>query len=83
MTSEIQVEGGLLMTMLKRHRLVKGLTLGVLAKRIGVTASACSKWETGRSMPSARLIPKLAKVLDIDAMELTRLISPDPAPSTD
>ncbi len=65
------------MVMLKRHRLVKGLTLRELARRIGVTATACSNWETGRHRPNARTVPKLARALNLDPMELTLAISPD------
>lgn len=79
MTSE-EVEQTDLMTTLKRHRLAKGLTLRDLAKRIGSSAAACSSWETGRYTPSARLIPKLARVLGVEPLELTRLISPDRVP---
>jgi transcriptional regulator with XRE-family HTH domain len=65
------------MTMLKRRRLVKGLTLSQLAKRIGVSTAACSAWETGRNSPSPRAVPKLARALGLDTFELTKILSPE------
>ena len=66
------------MTTLRRHRLANGLSLADLAKRLGVTKGTVSTWETGRCVPKARMIPKLARVLGIDAFELTKLLSPEP-----
>lgn len=69
------------MTMLKRHRLAKGLTLRALGKRIGTSTAACSAWETGRNIPTPSVVPKLARVLGIEPMELTRLLSPESEPA--
>lgn len=64
------------MTMLRRHRLAKGLSLAELAKRIGVSTAAVSTWETGRSLPKAKVVPKLARVLGLDPFELMDLLCP-------
>jgi transcriptional regulator with XRE-family HTH domain len=67
------------MQKLKQHRMAKGLTLHELASRIGCSTAACSNWETGRATPLPRFIPKLAKSLGINPMDLTLLLSPPPA----
>jgi len=65
------------MTLLRRHRLARGLTQTALAKRLKLkTPSTISYWESGQSLPSPQWIPKLARVLGVDAMELTRIIEP-------
>lgn len=69
------------MTMLRRHRLAKGLTSAELAKRIGCSQAAVSTWETGRSLPTPKLFPKLARVLGIRAIRLTKLLSPETEPA--
>lgn len=72
--------GPALMTLLKRHRMAKGMTQTALAKALKLkTQSTVSFWESGQSVPSPKLIPKLARVLGISAMELTRVIEPDGA----
>ena len=68
------------MTVLKQHRLAKGLTLRALGKRIGVSTAACSSWETGRNIPHPGVVPKLARVLGINPLELTKLLSPEREP---
>lgn len=65
------------MTLLKRHRLAKGLTLRQLGKLVGATAASVHGWETGKCVPSAEKFPKLARVFEIEPMEITRLVSPD------
>lgn len=62
--------------MLKRHRMAKGLSLRELARRIGVTTTACSNWETGKSKPRPRSVPKLASALDLNPMDLITLLTP-------
>ena len=75
--SRTTLEAGSFMTLLRRHRLARGLTQTKLAKTLGVVPSSVSFWESGKSLPSPELIPKLARALGIDAMELTRVISPE------
>jgi transcriptional regulator with XRE-family HTH domain len=64
------------MTMLRQHRLAKGLTAARIGKRIGVSRAAVSSWETGRCLPHPRYIPKLARVLGLKPMVLIRILSP-------
>lgn len=69
------------MTMLKRHRLAKGLTLAEVGKRSGVTGAAVHTYETGQCLPRPKVIPKLARVLGLRPMELMQLLSPSLEPS--
>lgn len=46
------------------------LTQEELAARIGVTAKAVSRWETGRGLPDATLLEPLAKALRVSVSEL-------------
>lgn len=48
----------------------QGLTQAVLAERIGITDRAVSKWETGRSLPDASIMPELCEILKININEL-------------
>jgi transcriptional regulator with XRE-family HTH domain len=63
-------------TMLRRHRLAAGLTQTALAKRLKVVPSTVSLWESG-TIPSPEMIPKLARMLGIDPMTLTRVLEPE------
>lgn len=69
-------------TALRRQRLSRGLTQAALAKKLGLkTQSTVSFWESGESIPTPTMIPKLARILGVTAMELTMLIEPDDAPA--
>ena len=48
----------------QRYRRRRGLTQHQLARRIGVTYQAISKWENGRSTPDISLLPELCRVFD-------------------
>ena len=48
----------------------KKLTQAELAERIGVSAKAVSKWETGRGLPDVSLLEPLALALGVSLMEL-------------
>lgn len=48
----------------------KNMTQKELAKKIGVTNKAISKWENGRGMPDYSLFQPLCDALDITASEL-------------
>lgn len=69
------------MTLLRRHRIAAGLDQSDIAKSLKVSVSAVSLWEAGKSIPKAKKIPKLARILGISAMALTRLIDPEPEPA--
>ena len=65
------------MTTLKRARYAKGLSQQQVARKVGVTQSTVGAWEAGENLPRPVVIPKLARVLGIDAMDLTRFLSPE------
>ncbi len=48
----------------------KGFTQNELAKKIGVTDKAISKWENGRCMMDISLLKSLSEVLDVSVVEL-------------
>lgn len=66
------------MRMMKRHRMAKGMTMNVLSRKLGVSVATVHAWESGRNLPRPDMVPKLARIFEIDPMELTRVISPDP-----
>ncbi|MBQ8696285.1 MAG: helix-turn-helix transcriptional regulator [Clostridia bacterium] len=49
---------------IQHYRRRQGLTQHQLARRIGVTYQAISKWETGKSTPDIALLPELARVFE-------------------
>ena len=55
---------------IKRFRQKKGLTQADLARALGVTCQAVSKWETSANSPDIALIPKLAELFGISISEL-------------
>ena len=55
---------------IKRFRRECGLTQAELAKKLGVTTQAVSKWETQMNSPDIALIPKIAQVLGVSIDEL-------------
>lgn len=56
--------------MFKKMRLKRGLTQEAIAKKIGVTREAVSRWEAGVSSPRTELLPKLSKLLKCKIDEL-------------
>ncbi len=60
------VTGGVI----KALREKKGLTQEDLAKQIGVSGKAVSKWETGKGFPDISLLEPLAKALAVSVTEL-------------
>lgn len=48
----------------------QGFTQTVLAEKLGITDRAVSKWETGRSLPDASIMPELCGLLNIQLSEL-------------
>lgn len=58
--------------MLKKQREKRGITQAELAKKLGVTQEAVTKWETGRNKPRASTLIKLAEILDCSVDELLK-----------
>jgi len=50
---------------IRQARKAAGLSLRALAGRAGVTAMAISKYETGKSTPSSRVLLDLSKALGV------------------
>jgi len=48
----------------------QGLTQAVLAEKLNITDRAVSKWETGRSLPDAAIMPELCDILNININDL-------------
>ena len=55
---------------IKRHRLKLGMTKTGLAHAIGCRIDAVYNWERGKHLPNIRMLPKLAKALNVTEMEL-------------
>lgn len=55
---------------IKQLRELKALTQAQLAEKLGVTAKAVSKWETGKGLPDITLIQPLALALGVSVAEL-------------
>lgn len=53
-----------------KYRKAKGLTQENLAREMGVTSQAVSKWETDASCPDISALPQLCKILGITTDEL-------------
>lgn len=71
-----------LVSFLKRHLIANGLSGSALARKLKVTPAAVTRWLSGQSTPKPKYVPKLARMLGIDPMELTRIIMPDKSDST-
>jgi transcriptional regulator with XRE-family HTH domain len=67
------------MTLLRRHRLAKGLTLVQVASRLRVRPGTVQGWETGMWKPRPEMYPKIGAVLGIDPIEITRFVAPERA----
>lgn len=50
---------------MSRLRAEKGLTQADLAKSLGVTPQAISKWEKGQSFPDVSRLDELAELLEV------------------
>lgn len=57
-------------TCIQERRILNGYTQEELARRIGVSKAAVSKWECGQSMPDIALLPKLASLFSVTIDEL-------------
>jgi len=50
---------------ISRYRKEKGMTQEELARKLGLTFQAVSKWENAQTMPDLALLPKLAQILEV------------------
>lgn len=50
---------------IKQYRKAKGITQDEMAKKLGVTAPAVSKWENGTTVPDITLLGPIARLLEI------------------
>ncbi len=55
---------------IKSLREAKGLTQAQLARQIGVSDKAISKWETARGLPDLSLLEPLSRALGVSVLEL-------------
>lgn len=53
-----------------RYRRERGFTQGELARQLGVTFQAVSKWETGQSVPDTMMLAALAGALEVSVDKL-------------
>lgn len=60
-----------------RYRKEQGLTQDDLAKKLGLTFQAVSKWETAQTLPDIALLPKLSQILDISVDKLLGYVTYD------
>lgn len=60
----------LLSERIQRERSRSGFTQEELARRLGVSKAAVSKWECGQSMPDISLLPKIASLFSITIDQL-------------
>ncbi len=55
-----------------------GLTQADVASEVGVSAAAVCQWETGATVPKAKLLPAIAKLLNCTVDELLKPEAPQP-----
>lgn len=55
---------------IKKYRRKKGLTQEEMAQKLHVVRQTVSKWETGKSVPDAEVLIRMAEVLDVSVNEL-------------
>lgn len=63
------VRGNIAMN-IRKYRKIKGISQKEFASLIGISASAESKWETGKSKPKLIYLGRIATVLDISIQAL-------------
>ena len=56
--------------LIEKYRKEKGLTQSELAKKLGVSNTAISKWEHGNNLPDITLLEPLSEILGIDKLVL-------------
>ena len=55
---------------IRKYRKEKNMTQEEMANKLGVSAPAVNKWESGASMPDITLLPPIARLLGISLDEL-------------
>ncbi len=65
--------------MLRRERKAAGVTLSALASRLRVSKGYLSRLETGKTLPSADMVARIAKILGADSATLSVLTGQLPA----
>lgn len=63
-------------SILRAHRLGQALTLGDVAKAVGVSKPSVWAWENGKAKPSAQHAEALSKALGIPLEDLVRCCTP-------
>lgn len=57
-------------TIIRKHRIAKGLTQEDLGAKVFVSKQAVSKWETGKTLPDIEMVRKLCDILEINKDEI-------------
>lgn len=57
-------------SIIRNHRIAKGLTQEELGSKVFVTKQAVSKWETGKTLPDIEMMRKLCDILEINNDEI-------------
>lgn len=57
---------------IKQFRISSKLTQDAVANQLGITRSTVAMWESGKSIPTARLLPKLAVILNCTVDDLLK-----------
>ena len=57
---------------IRSRRMSLNMTQSELSGVLGVSRSALAMWETGKSLPRAELLPKIAQILNCSVDELLR-----------
>ena len=60
------------MNIIQEKRSLLGINQSKFSNLLGVERSTISKWETGKSLPRAELLPKIAQILNCSVDELLR-----------
>ena len=57
------------MNIITKHRIAKGFSQNELAKRLGVTQTTISFWETGKKFPQSKHLLECSELLDFSPIE--------------
>lgn len=69
------MEGGLVLSFLSARKKA-GLSQADVAEELGVSSAAVCQWETGRTVPDARKLPKIAELFGCTVDELLEIDTP-------